>query len=58
MPARKLGQLSKLDKAATAKARAKRMDYPLHVAMAYAKRTWERDALEYLMKQPNERSVI
>ena len=49
---------SSIDKANVAKTRARRMDYPLHVVADYARRTWERDALEYLMKQPNERSAI
>jgi hypothetical protein len=58
MRAHKIGPEPSLDKARAAAIRRRRMDYPIREVVDYARKTWEQDAWEYLMKQPNERSAI
>jgi hypothetical protein len=47
-----------LDKRRAAELRARRMDKPITEAVRDAVEEWQRDAVEYLMKQTNERSAI
>lgn len=47
-----------LDKRRAAELRARKMDKPITDAIRYAVEEWHKDAIEYLMKQTNERSAI
>ena len=49
---------AKLDKRRAAETRRRRMDKPISEAVADAVTEWHQDAIDYLMKQTNERSAI